>query len=240
MKRIDDKIKEIEKKDKTNRWLFYGFIVLIIGFLFYASTTQKKISEQKGTISKQEETLAKQNDSLIKSNIALTKTKDSLLDTRKSLKMSMTESEFWNETLKIYDETGKVSPFFDYITYGADITRKPENIKEAFNRISNEGSKGYVYAGHKSNDSTMSNDKVIKVLYRSDGSHFNFESKPKIGDIVQLTINSRKLYSSATKTTQNPKPNPIGTWQIGLPAYVMEVIEQTGDVVILKLSYFKL
>ena len=46
MKRIDDKIKEIEKKDKTNRLLFYGIIILIIGFLYYISTTQKTIGAQ--------------------------------------------------------------------------------------------------------------------------------------------------------------------------------------------------
>lgn len=240
MKRIDDKIKEIEKKDKTNRWLFYGFIVLIIGFLFYASTTQKKISEQKDTISDQEKELARQNDSLIKSNTALTITRDSLLLTKNNLKMSMTESEFWNETLKIYKETNKVSPFFDYITYGADIARKSENIEEAIKKISDEGSKGFVFVGHQVNDSTMSNDKIIKVMYRSDGSPFNFDSKPKIGDIVQLTINSRSLYSSATGATRNPKPPKTGTWQIGLPAFVMDVIDQSGDVVVIKLSYFKL
>lgn len=233
MKRIDEKIKEIEKKDKSNRWMFYGIIVLIVGFLGYASTTQKKLGEQAQQIEKQ-------RDSLLISNTALTKTKDSLLNTRKSLQMSMTESEFWNETLKIYNETGKVSPFFDYITYGADIARKSENIEEALKKISNEGSKGFVYAGHKINDNKMSNDKITKVIYRSDGTDFNFDSKPRVGDIVQLTINSRLLYSSATNATKSPKPAYIGSWQIGLPAYVMEVIDQPGDVVVLKLSYFKL
>jgi|GEM_PF-2454659 len=233
MKRIDEKIKEIEKKDRTNRGLFYGIIVLIIAFLAYASTTQKKLDEQA-------EHILKQRDSLLISNSALTKTKDSLLNTRKSLQMSMTESEFWNETLKIYQETGKVSPFFDYITYGADIARKSENIEEALKKISNEGSKGFVYVGHKLNDEKMSGDKIVKVIYRSDGTDFNFDSKPKVGDIVQLTINSRLLYSSATNATKNPKPSHIGSWQIGLPAFVMDVIDQPGDVVVLKLSYFKL
>ena len=60
MKRIDDKIKEIEKKDKTNRLLFYGIIVLIVGFIFYASTTQKTIDSQKGTIAEQLETIKEQ------------------------------------------------------------------------------------------------------------------------------------------------------------------------------------
>lgn len=233
MKRIDDKIKEIEKKDRMNRGLFYGIIVLIIGFLAYASTTQKKLDEQA-------EQILKQRDSLLISNTALTKTKDSLLNTRKSLQMSMTESEFWNETLKIYQETGKVSPFFDYITYGADIARKSENIEEALNKIATEGSKGFVYIGHKIDDNKMSDDKIVKVIYRSDGTDFNFDSKPKPGDIIQLTINSRLLYSSATRATQNPKPSFSGSWQIGLPAYVVDVIDQPGEVVVLEIAYFKL
>lgn len=240
MKRIDDKIKEIEKKDKTNRWMFYGIIVLIVGFIYYASTTQKTINNQQVTISGQEKKLEKQRDSLLISNTALTKTKDSLLSTRKNLQMSMTESEFWDETLKIFKETKKISPFFDYITYGADIVRKPENIQEAFKKIENEGNTGWVYIGHKVNEEKMKNDKVVKVIYRKDGTNFSFDSKPKVGDIVQLTINSRLIYSSAKRATQSPKPNNIGSWQIGLPAYIMEVEDQEGDVVVVKLSYFKL
>ena len=233
MKRIDDKIKEIEKKDKTNRLLFYGIIVLIIGFLAYVSTTQK-------TIKTQGETIEKQLADLKESYDAIVKTRDSLLDTRKNLQMSMTETEFWNETLKIYQETGKVSPFFDYVTYGADIARKSENIQTALEKIATEGSKGFVYVGHKLNDEKMSNDKIVKVIYRSNGEDFNFDSKPKSGDIVQLTINSRLLYSSATRATQKPKPSHSGSWQIGLPAYVKNVIDQPGDVVVLEIAYFKL
>ena len=37
--------------------LFYGIIVLIVGFIFYASTTQKTIDSQKGTIAEQLETI---------------------------------------------------------------------------------------------------------------------------------------------------------------------------------------
>ena len=47
MKRIDDKIKEIEKKDKTNRILFGAFVVLIAAFMAYAISSQKKISDLK-------------------------------------------------------------------------------------------------------------------------------------------------------------------------------------------------
>lgn len=231
MKRIDEKIKEIEKKDRTNRILFYVIIAIIIAFLGYASTAEK-------TIKTQGETIEKQLADLQESYDAIVKTRDSLLDTRKNLQMSMTESEFWNETMKIYQETGKVSPFFDYITYGADIARKSENIKEALKKISDEGSKGWLYAGKKENDDVMSTDNYVKVIYRSDGTDFNFNSKPKAGDIVQLTINSRNLYGSANAATQSG--TTIGSWQIGLPAYVMKVVEQPGNVIVLQLSYFKL
>ena len=56
MKRIDDKIKEIEKKDKTNRILFGAFVVLIAAFMAYAISSEKKISDLK-TLNAKPETL---------------------------------------------------------------------------------------------------------------------------------------------------------------------------------------
>ena len=44
MKRIDDKIKEIEKKDKTNRWAYYIIVAMLAGFLEDEIKKQLEIS----------------------------------------------------------------------------------------------------------------------------------------------------------------------------------------------------
>ena len=99
MKRIDEKIKEIEKKDKTSRILYIAFVVVIAGFMFYALQAEKKMKEQDITIAKQ-----------LENEKALT---IQLKDTINLLKQSQTPLGFWNETK--LDGTAK--SYIDYITH---------------------------------------------------------------------------------------------------------------------------
>ena len=53
MKRIDNKIQEIEKKDKTNRRLYIGFVLLIALLMLSTLFFAKEISKREDTISAQ-------------------------------------------------------------------------------------------------------------------------------------------------------------------------------------------
>lgn len=220
MKRIDDKIKEIEKKDKTNRILFYGIIVLIIGFLFYASTTQK-------TIKSQGETIEKQLADLQASYNALKVTNDSLIETKRSLNISMTPEEFWDETTK----SNTVSSYFEYITFGADIERPKINIENAINKIVENGNKGWLWIGRTEDNNKFSetpDPPAANVIYRTaDTTQFSLNSVPKVGDILNLKIDSRKTYYNENRTGTSS-----GIWAMGLKGYVSKVEKEDKSIIV--------
>ena len=220
MKRIDDKIKEIEKKDKTSRILYILFVVIIGGFMWYALQAENEIKEKDILISDQYKDLEKTND-------ALKVTNDSLIETKRSLNISMTPEEFWAETTK----SNTVSSYFEYITYGADIARPKENIDKALNNIIENGNKGWLWAGRTEDDIKFSESPdppAVNVIYKTkDTTQFSLNSVPKVGDILILKIDSRKTYYSKDRTGASS-----GIWAMGLKAYVSRVEKEFKSVII--------
>jgi len=225
MKRIDDKIKEIEKKDKTNRWLFYGIIVLIIGFLGYASTTQKTISDQKGTISKQEAKLAKQVEDLEKLNIKLN-------DTINLLRQSQTPAAFWNETTKI----GITKSYLDYITHKGKPETQPEYIEMAINTIkknSTDGKKAWIYCGKMEAGKFKFADNFAKIVWRANEDGDLSNKKPEKEDILENILQNRYTYSNRNCTNKN---GGSLAWNKGAKVFVTDIRED-GSAIYVKLKF---
>ncbi len=91
MKRIDDKIKEIEKKEKSNRIKYIGFILIIGAFIAYAFFSEQAKKKMGETIKGQDLTISEQNKKLEKQN-------DSLKLVVKRLNVSQTPIGFWKQT----------------------------------------------------------------------------------------------------------------------------------------------
>ena len=219
MKRIDDKIKEIEKKDKTSR-IAYIIAVIAIGlFILYALAKEKEINEKDILISDQYKDLKKVNEALIITN-------ENLIATKKSLLISMTPVEFWEETTK----SNTVSSYFQYITYGSDIARP--NIDEAVKKILEKGNKGWLWVGRTEDDIKfleLPDPPAANIIFRTaDTTQFSFKSVPKVGDILNLKIDSRNTYLYKNNRTGSPS----GVWSMGLKAYVSKVEKEHNNVIV--------
>lgn len=211
MKRIDEKIKEIEKKDRTSRWLYYVIIAGIIGFLFYASTTRKKIIAKDVVI-----------DSLTITNSAIYKQlaieKDNTVKLYNDLKNSLEPKEYWEH---IRDEN-TVEGYIGFITndWGID---KTDFLPKAYERLMDnnastaaDGYDGWLFVGRKNNadEYTSGNsqgEKVIKIIYRKGDDENIAHTEPEVGDIVQLVRKrNRVTYSRKDKVGKNAYRNEQG------------------------------
>lgn len=226
MKRIDDKIKEIKKKDRTNRWLFYGIIVLIIGFLFYASTTQKKLDEQAGTITLQEKELAKQLADLEVKN-------KELEETISRLEKSQTPIGFWNQT----EEANSATSYLNYIMHTGKPEAKDEYRKKAIENIQlseTEGKTVWLFGGEKSGDK-ITKRKVFDVVYRL-GEDFESNDIPIEGDIVENVTMNRNTYRNYANGNTSGANNANKAWNKSSKALILQV-EQAGDAVFIKIKF---
>lgn len=213
MKRIDDKIKEIEKKDKTNRILFIALVVVFAAGYVYL--TQQTIKEQKGTISEQEGTIAEQ----LETEKALTK---QLEDSIEVLNSSLKPDEYWKH---IKDEnTHEAYLGFIMNDWGID---KEEFIPDAIKQLkssSPKGFKGWIWVGSKRNDGTYASSEVVEIIFREGEEDYDPNSEPKIGDVVRLkTTNNRNTYSRRDATNANE----LG-WRNKTKAFVADVYKVPG------------
>jgi len=230
MKRIDDKIKEIEKKDKTNRWLFYGIIVIIIGFLYYASTTQKTIDNQKGTIAEQLETIKGQ---LEKEQELSQQLEDSINELNRSLK----PDEYWAHT----KSENSVEGYIAFVTNDWGIDKKAFIPKAIENLQSSnmQGFNGWLFVGSKNNVGTYENRDAIEIIYRqfyAGDAETLKDLEPKVGDIVKLkTALNRKTYANKSL---NGNAKSQG-WRNKTKAFVSEVYKDPGSTNFnIKIKYY--
>jgi len=213
MKRIDDKIKEIEKKDKTNRWVYYIIVALLAAFLIYASTTRKQMDLKDAQI-----------DELTIKQTQIYKDLDSVNNhTQKlysDLKNSLRPEEYWNH---IQSENSNES-YIAYLTndWGIDkeayIPTAIENLKST----ETIGFEGWLFVGSKNNVGTYENRDVIEIIYRQfyDGDVSTLKDlEPRVGDIVKLktTIN-RKTYRYKSMSGANEQG-----WRNKTKGFVTEV-----------------
>ena len=193
MKRIDDKIKEIEKKDKTSRWLYYIIIIGIIGFLYFASTTRKKIGLKDAQIDE----LTIKNSETYKE---LESTYTELENTHEALKNSLEPKEYWEHIRA----ENTVEGYIGFITndWGID---KSEFLPKAYNRLMDnnsnskaDGYSGWIFVGRKNNanqytSGNSDNQKVIKVINRNGNDDNIANTEPKVGDVVQLVSKRNRI-----------------------------------------------
>jgi hypothetical protein len=224
MKRIDDKIKEIEKKDKMNRILYIAFVVLIGAFMAYVLNSEKKIKTQGEKIDIQEETINE-------TKVDLKRKNDSLIGVVETLKNSMTPEGFWKDT----QEIGTTKSFINYVTYDDDKI-KISYRAEALEKIKDEETKGkvgWLYCGKESGN--LLKDGVCIINYRDTEEEFDENSVPEEGDILALKVPSRYLYSSYNGAKN--KTNQVDSWFPGVNAFVLQKESPGGNAIYLKIKY---
>lgn len=193
MKRIDDKIQEIEKKDKKNRLLYIGFVLLIGTFMTYVLYSENEKSKLDTTIASQEGTIL---EGISKEK----KTRAQLKASHDSLQKSLLPVEYWAHT----KNENSVEGYISYITNEWGIDRKPylsmavENLKSK-HAI---GFQGWLFVGLKKTDGTYKSKDIVEIIHTVDGRAYSKNSEIKVGDIVQLTkARNRKTYRSPTSKT---------------------------------------
>lgn len=209
MKRIDDKIKEIEKRDKNNRLLYMAFVVLIAGIMAYVFITEKRNKRNIDTISELE---IKQTETYKELELE----KDNSEKLYDDLMKSLSPEQYWNN---IKDENS-VESYIAYITneWGIDkenyLPQAIENLKSS----DPEGFKGWLYVGNISNDGTYSTDDIVEVIYRKDAEGDIANSQVQIGDVVKLTkTRNRKTYRNKSMSGTN-----TAGWRNKTKAFVVD------------------
>lgn len=204
MKRIDDKIKEIEKKDKTNRFLYVGFVLLIAGIMFYVFITEKRISELeiKQTETYKDLELEKENSEKL------------YID----LKNSLSPEQYWNN-IKVENS---VESYIAYITNDWGINKEkylPQAIESLKSSDSDAvGFKGWLFVGSIDNDGKYESRDIVEVIYRKNAEGTINNSQIQIGDVVKLkTTRNRKTYKNKNGTRANTEG-----WRNKTKAFVVD------------------
>lgn len=212
MKRIDDKIKEIEKKDRTSRWLYYVIFAGLIGFLYFASTTRKEIDLKNAQI---DELTIKNSETYKKLDSAYTKLEETYL----ALNNSLEPEEYWDHTV----DENTVEAYIAFITNDWGI-KKDKFIPKAIEQLkttSPTGFEGWLFVGAKTNDGSYESRDIIEIIHRNESSENITNSEPQIGDIIRLktTIN-RKTYKRKNLNGSN-----VQGWRNKTKAIVVDTYE---------------
>lgn len=220
MKRIDDKIKEIEKKDKRNRWVYYIIVALLAGFLYFASTTRKQMDLKDAQI---DELTIKQSQ-IYKDLDSVNNHTQQLYN---DLKSSLRPEEYWSHIESENLNEGYIA----YLTndWGIDKEAYIPTAIEKMTSTNTEGFEGWLYVGSKNNVGTYTNKDVIEIVYRQfyEGELTTLvDLEPRVGDIVQLkTTYNRKTYNYKGMTGQNEQG-----WRNKTKAFVTEVYKDPNSI----------
>ena len=221
MKRIDDKIKEIEKKDKTNRIIF--IIVLILVAAWYVWVTQKTITEQKSTIEVQDVTIEEQLEIIKAKN-------DSLQGVVEKLRESLTPEGYWSDV----QAAGTTQAYLEYLTQDRISIYNLDEALENITKSSTKGRTAWLFAGRMNGDE-MNEDDVLDILMRKGAEEENYaQSKPQVGDIVLNNTQNRNVYR---RYSNGQTSNQLsGGWPRGVKAMVMKV-ETAGTAVFVQIKF---
>ena len=227
MKRIDDKIKEIEKKDKTNRLLYIGFIVLIAVFMIFAFRTSKTIKTQGNTITEQDQKILEQ----LETEKALSQQlKDSIALLNKSLK----PKQYWAQINK----NKSVESYIEYITNDWGIHKPQENMIKAYETLHsnnlNVEQVGWLYIGSLNNSGVFNDSKkrTTIVLPKEAGAR-----EPKKNDIIKLTYKSEM--NTYTKASHKNRFRTGKGWRPGTKAIVIDTHKDPGSTdYFVKIKYY--
>ena len=226
MRRIDDKIKEIEKKDKRNNILYIAFIIVVAGFMGYALLAEKKMKAQGETINELGQTLEEANDSLSNLNAEYAKTIE-------TLRQSITPTGYWEDTVA----DNSTQAYIDYLTQKKITILHPAEALAALQGGA-DGTEAWLFCGRKSGSNF--NERVSKVILRSGTTEADniANTPPEEGDIVENNSNNRETYRrfGSGNVVQSSK-NPGNLAFIpGDRAVVLEV-EEAGNAVFMKIKF---
>lgn len=224
MKRIDDKIKEIEKKEKKYRIMYIAFVALIFVFMATAFIYQ-------GIIDKQRDSISMRDDTIKESKQELLKKRDSLAAALEELNRSLQPEKYWESTKK----ENSVEGYIAFITKDWGIDTKdflPDAIKELQTSGPEvTGFRGWLFVGEKFNDGTyIPREEKIEVIYRGNKKvDPNKEpeianSEPQIGDIVKLkATRNQKTYINKPTNLENDQG-----WRNKTKAFVVDTYKEEG------------
>ncbi|MFD2824363.1 hypothetical protein ACFS5M_11845 [Lacinutrix iliipiscaria] len=227
MKRIDEKIKEIEKKDKGSRVLYIAFVVLIIAFMAYALNSEKEKKQKDHTISEQGQTIEEQLLDIKKKN-------DSLQEVVDKLSKSQTPIGFWNQTMAAKNTTS----YLNYIMHQGKPEAKDEYRSIALENIKSNDTEGktvWLFCGRK-NDSRIVSDRVFDLIYREDGEITSVDMLPEKGDVVQNTTMNRNTYRNYANGNATGPNNADKAWKKNSKALVLDV-KFAGNAVFVQLKF---
>ena len=208
MKRIDEKIKEIEKKDKQSRWAYYVIALGLLGFLWYASTTRSAMAEKDKTIAEQLEQALKD--------------KDTIQAQYDKLAKALNPLDYWRHV----ENQESNEAYINYVTNKYKID-KTDYMPIAYTRlaeVSLEGFEGWLFTGLVLNNGNYDNRGIVEVIYR-DGEEVNDDSiknsLPQAGDIVRLVgATNYNTYRFHNESGANPyglrnktKAYVVSTWK---------------------------
>jgi len=237
MKRIEDKIKEIEKKDKTNRRLYIGVVVLIALFMLSTLYFGNEISKREKTIAKREVTILDREETISVQKIEQSDTYKKLDASFDSLQKSLRPKEYWNHIKK----ENSVEGYISYITNDWGIDKTPY-LPKAINNLKSSnpeaiGFKGWLWVGSKKTNGTYVSKDIIEVIYRA-GSKAGFEnSEIQKGDIVKLTTTrNRRTYKRKTLKRRNVNSNG---WRNKTKGFVTDVWKDPNSTdFIIEIKYY--
>ena len=228
MKRIDEKVKEIEKKDKKNRLLFIAFVSVLAVGMAYVYLSEKKIEKKDSTILVQETTITEQE-------IKLTDTYKKLQALYDTLKMSLSPAAYWKAVQK--DNT--VEGYIAYLTndWGVDkdayLDRALNELKSP--RVGSVDFQGWLWAGYNYNTGYQSNN-IVEIVYRKGAEDQDLtNSKIQIGDIVRLTTESNR---TTYKKEKLRRKNELG-WRNKTKAVVIDTFNMQNNAEFnIKVKYY--
>lgn len=224
MKRIDQKVEEIQKKDKRNRWLFIAFVILILAFMGVVLSYESILADTREELSKSEV----EKSQFYKDLLAEKEISDRRFD---SLNMSLRPEDYWDY---IKDENS-TEGYINYLTNVWGIKR--DHIDEAMENLEGlsdaDEAKGWIYIGKI--DGGEYTDNRLKILWRKGESDVDPDELPKAGDIVRYHTSSRnrRIYSNKSLS---PPHNGYG-WRAETKAYVLAVV-QDGYEIKAKIQYY--
>ncbi|MEM7085539.1 MAG: hypothetical protein AAF489_05110 [Bacteroidota bacterium] len=230
MKRIEDKIREIQKKDKINRRLYMGVVTLIALFMFSVLYFGREISKREKTIAKREVTISAQK-------VEQSETYKKLDASFDSLRKSLRPREYWNHIKKEHSVEGYIS----YITNDWGIDKTPylhkafENLKSTNSEAT--GFEGWIWVGTKKRDGTYISKDIVEVVYRAGWKSGFKDSEVRKGDIVKLTTTrNRRTYKRKTLKRRNANSNG---WRNKTKGYVTDVWKDPKSTnYVIKIKYY--
>ena len=226
MKRIDEKIKEIEKKDKSSRILYILFVGVIIAAMGIVLGLKKDIKERDIMLTETYKNLEEK--------------KDSIAGAYEKLNNSLRPTDYWNY---IKTENSNES-YISYMTNDWTIKKPDSLLEKAIEKINlleeDKDLKGWIYCGKTKGgvysgyvDQGYYKGYLLNVVWRKGDTTVIKETEPQKNDVVQLLLpRNRITYRGSNLSSKNTEG-----WRPGTKAFVTDV-ERSGIETRIRVRYY--